>query len=195
MDHGTAAENGFLDPIPRPGRALRLGARQPRLARSPSATWPGSAERPRPGRRTSGDRRRAALRGHRATRSSPPTARSRRAATRRSGWPGARLASALRDQRAAGAPVDIAVAHEPGRRPAETDGEVPLVLAGHIHHEDDGGHAVRHPAAGRGLHRRQRTARRRGRVPATRSRRRSSTSTGTRTASRPGTRSTWAVWG
>jgi hypothetical protein len=47
---------------------------------------------------------------------------------------GARLASALRDQRAAGTPVDIAIAHEPSAARG-TDGEVPLVLAGHLHHE------------------------------------------------------------
>ncbi|MYR55179.1 hypothetical protein GTY54_02600, partial [Streptomyces sp. SID625] len=47
---------------------------------------------------------------------------------------GARLASALRDQRAAGTPVDIAVAHEP-LAARETDGAVPLVLCGHLHHE------------------------------------------------------------
>ncbi|MGW1895361.1 metallophosphoesterase family protein [Streptomyces sp. NPDC002004] len=47
---------------------------------------------------------------------------------------GIRLASALRDRTAAGAPVDIAVMHEPvGAR--EVDGTVPLVLAGHLHHE------------------------------------------------------------
>lgn len=47
---------------------------------------------------------------------------------------GIRLASALRDQRAAGTPVDIAIAHNPVAA-RETDGTVPLVLAGHIHHE------------------------------------------------------------
>lgn len=45
---------------------------------------------------------------------------------------GIRFASALRDQKRAGTPVDIAVAHNPVAA-AETDGTVPLVLAGHIH--------------------------------------------------------------
>ncbi|MFF3326011.1 metallophosphoesterase [Streptomyces sp. NPDC002889] len=45
---------------------------------------------------------------------------------------GIRLASALRDQERAGTPVDIAVAHNPVAA-RETDGTVPLVLAGHIH--------------------------------------------------------------
>ncbi|OAH14960.1 metallophosphoesterase family protein [Streptomyces jeddahensis] len=48
---------------------------------------------------------------------------------------GIRLASALRDQEAAGTPVDIAVVHNPVAA-RETDGEVPLVLAGHVHHEE-----------------------------------------------------------
>ncbi|MGQ4390614.1 metallophosphoesterase family protein [Streptomyces sp. SAS_270] len=48
---------------------------------------------------------------------------------------GARLASAIRDQQTAGTPVDIAIAHEPSAA-RETDGTVPLVLAGHLHHEE-----------------------------------------------------------
>jgi hypothetical protein len=48
---------------------------------------------------------------------------------------GARLASFLRDQEAAGTPVDIAVAHNPVAA-RETDGAVPLVLAGHLHHPE-----------------------------------------------------------
>ncbi|CAM5364126.1 membrane protein [Streptomyces badius] len=45
---------------------------------------------------------------------------------------GARLASALRDQERAGTPVDIAVAHDPNTA-RETDGTVPLVLSGYLH--------------------------------------------------------------
>lgn len=45
---------------------------------------------------------------------------------------GVQLAAALRDQKAAGDPVDIAVAHNPVAV-AQTDGEVPLALAGHTH--------------------------------------------------------------
>ncbi|MEU0278463.1 metallophosphoesterase [Streptomyces sp. NPDC006195] len=48
---------------------------------------------------------------------------------------GIRLASALRDQRRAGTPVDIAVAHNPVAA-RETDGLVPLALSGHIHHRE-----------------------------------------------------------
>lgn len=48
---------------------------------------------------------------------------------------GIRLASALRAERAAGTPVDVAVAHNPTAA-RETDGGVPLVLAGHVHHQE-----------------------------------------------------------
>lgn len=49
---------------------------------------------------------------------------------------GIRFAAALRDQRRAGTPVDIAVVHEPVAA-RETDGTVPLVLAGHVHHREN----------------------------------------------------------
>ncbi|MFE2938808.1 metallophosphoesterase [Streptomyces sp. NPDC059255] len=48
---------------------------------------------------------------------------------------GIRLASALRDQERAGTPVDIAVAHDP-LAAEQTDGVVPLALAGHVHHRE-----------------------------------------------------------
>ncbi|NED10443.1 metallophosphoesterase [Streptomyces sp. SID9124] len=49
---------------------------------------------------------------------------------------GRTLAAALREQQRSGTPVDIAVAHEP-EAAKETDGEVPLVLAGHVHHRQN----------------------------------------------------------
>ncbi|MCM2412775.1 metallophosphoesterase [Streptomyces sp. RKAG290] len=49
---------------------------------------------------------------------------------------GQRLAAALRVQRRAGTPVDIAVTHEP-EAARQTDGSVPLVLAGHVHHRQN----------------------------------------------------------
>lgn len=49
---------------------------------------------------------------------------------------GQRLAAALRTQRRAGTPVDIAVTHEP-EAARQTDGSVPLVLAGHVHHRQN----------------------------------------------------------
>ena len=49
---------------------------------------------------------------------------------------GGRLADALRTQRLAGTPVDIALAHNPAAA-TETDGLVPLALAGHLHHREN----------------------------------------------------------
>ncbi|MFE0099068.1 metallophosphoesterase [Streptomyces sp. NPDC059009] len=48
---------------------------------------------------------------------------------------GLTLTAALRTQRAQGTPVDIALTHNPTAA-RTTDGEVPLVLAGHIHHQE-----------------------------------------------------------
>ncbi|MFI2190639.1 metallophosphoesterase [Streptomyces sioyaensis] len=49
---------------------------------------------------------------------------------------GGRLADALRTQRLAGTPVDIALAHNPAAA-TEADGLAPLALAGHIHHREN----------------------------------------------------------
>ncbi|MEU9117250.1 metallophosphoesterase [Streptomyces sp. NPDC048483] len=48
---------------------------------------------------------------------------------------GGRLADSLRTQRLAHAPVDIALAHNPAAV-TEADGLVPLALAGHLHHRE-----------------------------------------------------------
>ncbi|WP_438292644.1 metallophosphoesterase family protein [Streptomyces sp. HUAS TT7] len=48
---------------------------------------------------------------------------------------GGRLAAALRARARAGTPADIAVTHEPAAA-RETDGTVPLVLAGHLHRRE-----------------------------------------------------------
>ncbi|MFS0695985.1 metallophosphoesterase family protein [Streptomyces nitrosporeus] len=131
MDHGTAAENGFLDP------AADLGApyvwvrgnhdsavTQAYLAklRNVHVLDEGGA---------------VDVAGLRVAGTGDPQFtpdRSRptggKASERLAGM---RLASALRDQRRAGTPVDIAVAHDPNAA-RETDGTVPLVLAGHVHH-------------------------------------------------------------
>ncbi|MFI6943836.1 metallophosphoesterase [Streptomyces sp. NPDC050418] len=45
------------------------------------------------------------------------------------------LAAALWRERSRGTPVDVAVAHNPVAA-RETDGAVPLVLAGHVHHQE-----------------------------------------------------------
>ncbi|MFJ9417076.1 metallophosphoesterase [Streptomyces sp. NPDC101227] len=49
---------------------------------------------------------------------------------------GGRLADSLRTQRLAGTPVDIALAHNPAAA-TEADGLAPLALAGHIHHREN----------------------------------------------------------
>lgn len=49
---------------------------------------------------------------------------------------GGRLADALRTERLAGTPVDLALAHNPAAV-SETDGLVPLALAGHLHHREN----------------------------------------------------------
>lgn len=52
------------------------------------------------------------------------------------GLAGARLASALRDQETRRARrLDVATAHNPDAA-RQMDGEVPLVLAGHVHHQE-----------------------------------------------------------
>ncbi|MEU3952970.1 metallophosphoesterase [Streptomyces achromogenes] len=132
MDHGTAAENGFLDPI----RDLGVPYVWVR-GNHDSRTTQHYLERMRnvrvldDGRAvTAGGLRFAGIGDPQFTpdRSAVPGGE---AAERLAG---ARLASALRDQQAAGSPVDVAVAHEPTAA-EETDGEVPLVLCGHLHHE------------------------------------------------------------
>ncbi|MFG2831860.1 metallophosphoesterase [Streptomyces sp. NPDC048434] len=49
---------------------------------------------------------------------------------------GGRLADSLRTERLAGTPVDIALAHNPTAA-TEADGLAPLALAGHIHHREN----------------------------------------------------------
>ncbi|MEU3719572.1 metallophosphoesterase family protein [Streptomyces californicus] len=130
MDHGSAAENGFLDPIRDLGapyvwvrgnhdsrgtqeylekfrnvRVLDDGAAVNvgglRIAGTGDASF--TPDRTGPG--------------------------SNKEAARLEGM---RLATALRDQERAGTPADIAVAHDPNTA-RETDGAVPLVLSGHYH--------------------------------------------------------------
>ncbi|MET7652531.1 metallophosphoesterase [Streptomyces sp. NPDC005486] len=133
MDHGSAAENGFLDPI------ATLGA--------PYVWVRGNHDSLVTQRYLEGmknvhvldDGRAVTVAGLRFAgigdpqftpdRSSAPGAEESQETA------GARLADALRAQRAAGAPADVAVAHEPSAARG-TDGEVPLVLAGHLHHEE-----------------------------------------------------------
>ncbi|MEU6143499.1 metallophosphoesterase [Streptomyces sp. NPDC047081] len=134
MDHGTAAENGFLDPIADLGapyvwvRGNHDSATTQRyLSRMKNVHVldNGRAE-------TIAGLRFAGIGDPQFTpdRSNPPGADASEELA------GDRLAAALRDQRTAGTPVDVAMAHEPSAA-REVDGEVPLVLCGHLHHEGD----------------------------------------------------------
>ncbi|MFB6553687.1 metallophosphoesterase [Streptomyces sp. NPDC056405] len=133
MDHGTAAENGFLDPIEdlgapyvwvRGNHDSRVTQEYLKGLKNVHVLDDGRA-------RTVAGLRFAGIGDPQFTpdRSKPDGAEASQELA------GARLASALRDQSAAGTPVDIAVAHEPSAA-REVDGAVPLVLAGHVHHED-----------------------------------------------------------
>ncbi|MGW2050018.1 metallophosphoesterase family protein [Streptomyces sp. NPDC001858] len=133
MDHGTAAENGFLDPVATLGAPYvwvrgnhdsRVTQRYLEGMKNVHVLDDGRAV-------TVAGLRFAGIGDPQFTpdRSTEPGAAETQEAA------GARLAQALRAQRSAGTPVDVAVAHEPSAARG-TDGEVPLVLAGHLHHEE-----------------------------------------------------------
>ena len=134
MDHGTAAENGFLDPISDLGapyvwvrgnhdskvtQAYLKGLRNAHVLDEGSALDIGGLRVAGTGDPQFTPDRSIPAQGKAAERMA-----------------GLRLASALRDQKRAGTPVDIAVAHDPNAA-RETDGTVPLVLAGHVHHREN----------------------------------------------------------
>lgn len=132
MDHGTAAENGFLDPVADLGAPYvwvrgnhDSGLTQRYLERMKNA-------------HVLDDGRAVTIAGLRFAGIGDPQFTPDRSAVpggdAAEELAGARLASSLRDQRAAGTPVDVAIVHEPSAA-RQTDGEVPLVLAGHLHHE------------------------------------------------------------
>ncbi|MFE9330668.1 metallophosphoesterase [Streptomyces sp. NPDC006925] len=135
MDHGTAPENGFLEPIPdlgapyvwvrgNPDSKTTQKAMEELAGTSPSKVHVLDGGEPVDvaGLRIAGwgdpqftPDRSVAAEGDPAERTE-----------------GRRLAAALRSQRAAGSPVDIAVGHNPVLA-EQTDGLVPLALAGHTH--------------------------------------------------------------
>lgn len=133
MDHGTAAENGFLDPIEdlgapyvwvRGNHDSLVTQRYLEGLKNVHVLDDGEAK-------TVAGLRFAGIGDPQFT----PDRSKRTGAEQSQELAGARLASALRDQRTAGTPVDVAVAHEPSAA-REVDGTVPLVLAGHIHREE-----------------------------------------------------------
>ncbi|GAV42231.1 metallophosphoesterase family protein [Streptomyces acidiscabies] len=128
MDHGSAAENPFLDPIP------DLGA--------PYVWVRGNHDSLVTQRYLAGLRnvhvldegRAVTLAGLRFAGIGDPQFTPDRSAAREKGVQeaaGRQLAGALR----LGPPADIAVVHEPSAA-REVDGTVPLVLAGHLHHRE-----------------------------------------------------------
>ncbi|WP_256103777.1 metallophosphoesterase [Streptomyces sp. ODS05-4] len=131
MDHGTAAENGFLDP------AADLGAPYVWVRGNHDSAATQQYLEKMKGRVHVLDRGRAVtVGGLRIAGVGDPQFTPDRSVVvaddddERAA--GAELAASLRAQRQAGTPVDIAVAHNPVAA-RETDGEVPLVLAGHVH--------------------------------------------------------------
>ncbi|BCL29125.1 metallophosphoesterase [Streptomyces aurantiacus] len=133
MDHGTAAENAFLDP------AADLGAPYVWVRGNHDSQITQKYLDRMKNVHVLDDGRAVSVAGLRFAGIGDPQYTPDRS-VKAVGDPaeelaGARLASALRDQEAAGTPVDIAIAHNP-RAARETDGAVPLVLAGHVHHQE-----------------------------------------------------------
>ncbi|MGV9566122.1 metallophosphoesterase family protein [Streptomyces sp. NPDC003480] len=132
MDHGSAAENGFLDPI------ADLGAPYVWVRGNHDSRTTQHYLEHMKNVHVLDDGRAITVAGVRFAGIGDPQFTPDRSVApggdRAEELAGARLASALRDQKAAGKPVDVAIAHEPTAA-RQTDGEVPLVLAGHLHHE------------------------------------------------------------
>ncbi|MDX2542751.1 metallophosphoesterase family protein [Streptomyces sp. WI04-05B] len=134
MDHGTAAENGFLDPI------KDLGAPYVWVRGNHDSRLTQRYLQRMKNVRVLDDGRAINVAGLRFAGIGDPQFTPDRSAGEQDGsraqeLAGDRLASAIRDQRTLGTPVDIAMVHEPNAA-RRTDGEVPLVLAGHLHHAE-----------------------------------------------------------
>lgn len=131
MDHGTAAENGFLDP------ARDLGAPYVWVRGNHDSQATQDYLKKLKNVHVLDEGSAVDVAGLRVAGTGDPQftpdrvrPRGGEAAELRAGR---ELASALRAQQRAGTPVDIAVTHDPTAA-RETDGAVPLVLAGHVHH-------------------------------------------------------------
>ena len=126
MDHGSAAENAFLDPIP------ELGAPYVWVRGNHDSLVTQRYLAGLRGVHVLDDGRSVTLAGLRFAGIGDPEFTPDRTAARVKGVQeaaGRRLAGALR----LGPAADVAVVHEPSAA-REVDGAVPLVLAGHIHH-------------------------------------------------------------
>ncbi|WP_371661429.1 metallophosphoesterase [Streptomyces sp. NBC_00280] len=134
MDHGTAAENGFLDPI------RDLGAPYVWVRGNHDSQLTQRYLQRMKNVHVLDDGRSVNVGGLRFAGIGDPAFTPDRSAGEQDGGrdqelAGDRLASAIRDQRTLGTPVDIAMVHEPSAA-RRTDGVVPLVLAGHLHHAE-----------------------------------------------------------
>ncbi len=118
-----------------PRRALRLGPRQPRLPHHPALSRPASKNVHVLDDGRAVDRRRPALRGHRRPAVHPRPLGRRPAATRPSAWRASASPPPCATSSRPAPPSTSRVAHNPVAA-RETDGEVPLVLAGHVHHRE-----------------------------------------------------------
>lgn len=133
MDHGTAAENGFLDPI------ANLGAPYVWVRGNHDSVITQQYLEGMKNVHVLDEGRAVSVAGLRFAGMGDPQYTPDR--SKNPGQlpseelAGARLASALRDQEAAGTPVDVAIAHNPDAA-RQADGEVPLALAGHLHHQE-----------------------------------------------------------
>ncbi|GAA1182661.1 metallophosphoesterase [Streptomyces hebeiensis] len=133
MDHGAAAENTFLDPV------ADLGVPYVWVRGNHDSQSTQEYLKRMKNVRVLDDGRAVTVAGVRVAGTGDPQYTPDRS-VEAEGDPaerlaGIRLASALRDQERAGTPVDIAVAHNPVAA-RETDGVVPLVLSGHVHHRE-----------------------------------------------------------
>ncbi|WP_425608675.1 metallophosphoesterase family protein [Streptomyces albipurpureus] len=136
MDHGTAAENAFLDPISDLGAPYVWvrGNHDSRITQSYLSRLKNTHVLD-DGKAVTVAGLRIAGMGDAQFTPDRSTADEGAAGMGKDAhrMAGIRLASALRAQIHAGTPADIAVAHNPISA-RETDGAVPLVLAGHLHH-------------------------------------------------------------
>ncbi|MFE2294503.1 metallophosphoesterase [Streptomyces sp. NPDC059452] len=130
MDHGSAAENGFLDPIRNLGAPyVWVRGNHDSMVTQKYLEKFGNVRVLDDGRAVDVAGLRIAGTGDAQFTPDRSKPVGGKAAAELEGM---RLASALRDQEQAGTPVDIAVAHDPDTA-RQTDGTVPLVLAGHFH--------------------------------------------------------------
>ncbi|MFJ9666660.1 metallophosphoesterase [Streptomyces sp. NPDC101219] len=133
MDHGTAAENAFLDPVE------DLGAPYVWVRGNHDSLVTQRYLEDLKNVHVLDDGRAVTIAGLRFAGIGDPQFTPDRSKTRGAEesqeLAGARLASALRDQAAAGTPVDVALVHEPSAA-REVDGTVPLVLSGHLHRQE-----------------------------------------------------------